>query len=61
MNEFENWLVENYGFEANGAVIKNKPPMFVRSDGFFDVVAYEKWKERKMAEFNSKEEKWKTV
>jgi hypothetical protein len=44
---FEEWLLENYGFEADYKAIRNTPPMFVRADGLFDVEAYERWRERK--------------
>ena len=51
MNDFENWLVENYGYEANGIPILHAPPRFVRSsDEMFDVAAYDAWKEQQRKE-----------
>lgn len=48
---FENWLLENYGFEADMTPIKFIPPRFVRRDGYFDVYAYERWKANRLKEY----------
>lgn len=51
-NTFENWLLENYGFEADMTPIKNLPPTFLDSTGStFDATKYEAWKDVKRIEW----------
>jgi hypothetical protein len=52
VNDFENWLLENYGFESGEVPIRTRPPMFVRKDGMFDVVGYERWKLDRFSDFS---------
>lgn len=44
-DDFERWLLRNYGFHANGVPIRNMPPRFLTGDGFFDVEACERWQQ----------------
>lgn len=50
---FDQWLLDNYGFEADFVPTKLRPPEFIRDDDWFDMVAYEKWVEDKRKEFES--------
>lgn len=55
MEAFENWLLENYGFEADMTPIKCTPPRFVKANGMFDVAAYESWKDARRVDFSKTE------
>jgi hypothetical protein len=40
---FDEWLVLNYGFHPDGTPVRFRPPMFVDSEGMFDVPAHDQW------------------
>jgi hypothetical protein len=44
---FEQWLLDNYGFEPDiRTPIRYRPPLFVDSDGMFDVRWHDAWEEQ---------------
>lgn len=45
-SKFDSWLIENYGYEANGLPIRDEPPSFGSEDRVFDITGYERWVER---------------
>lgn len=42
--DFDQWLLEEYGFEADGTPTKKRPPSFITSDGCFSHEKYVNWK-----------------
>lgn len=52
MIPFEQWLLDNYGFDGDGITpLAQRAPLFITSDGTFDLRAYEHWRNERRVEF----------